>query len=81
MDFYAPSIEDPKGIMEQLLCACVCEHAAIIKIYDLDLCPTFDIVTKFNPLYSDGFSHTYRYNKYGIAHCVFKGSQVEFSKL
>ena len=27
-----------------------------------------------NPLYSDGFSHIYRYNNYGTAHCVLKGS-------
>ena len=32
-------------------------------------------------LYSGGFSHTYSYNKYGTAHCVLKGSQVEFSKI
>ena len=34
-----------------------------------------------NLLCSDGFSHTYSYNKYEIAHFVFKGSQVEVSEL
>ena len=24
-----------------------------------------------NPLYANGFPHTYRYNKHGTAHCVF----------
>ena len=24
-------------------------------------------------MYSDGFSHTYYYNKYGTAHCVLSG--------
>ena len=41
-------------------------ESTVCKNIDLDLCPTFDIDTKFNPLCSDGFS----YNKYGIALCV-----------
>ena len=27
-------------------------------------------ISRFNPLYSDGFSYTYWYNNYGTAHCV-----------
>ena len=30
------------------------------------------------PLYSNGFSHTYSYSKYGIAHFVFKEVAEEF---
>ena len=35
----------------------------------------------FNPLYSDGFSHTDSYNKDGIVHYIFKGSKVDIFKL
>ena len=34
-----------------------------------------------NPLYSNGFSHTDKYNKVGIIHNIFYGSHVEISKL
>ena len=34
----------------------------------------------FNPLFSDGFSHTDRYNKNGIVHYIFKGSQIYIIK-
>ena len=36
-------------------------------------CLSFDDIVffVFNPLYSDVFSHTYKYNKDGIAHYIF----------
>ena len=37
----------------------------------IDLAPSNLII--FNPLYSDGYSHTDTYNKDGIAHYTFEG--------
>ena len=54
-----------------------------VKDWDgsLDLEPQMAMAAwMFNPLYSDGFSHTDTYNMNGMFTIYFKGSQVEIFK-